>query len=240
MPPILKRHQFCIYFLKFKGNYFHILYYYLLRIQKRIKRYRFTKAFIFLILVNYVLIAQQTNLELFQALSQKILSDSTILSQLNPALPVFLNLKNVQDAWILAQPITSTLVKKGYEILVDSMQELQTFQQVTILPTKMNIAYGKIHRRGMFGTRKTSRICTLTLSIEITQQTLNRVILSDSFTVMATDTVSVDMIPSLENSSISCTQAVLTDESFFDRVIEPLIIVGTTGVAILLFFTIRS
>jgi hypothetical protein len=54
------------------------------------------------------------------------------------------------------------------------------------------------------------------------------------------DTVYVDDIPNLQVSSERIAKGVMPQRSAMEKFIEPFIIVGAAGVAVYLFFTIRS
>src|ERR1043166_2546268 len=54
------------------------------------------------------------------------------------------------------------------------------------------------------------------------------------------DTVAVDEVQGLELAAAKTTHGELPSESFLDRVLEPVVIIGATGVSIYLFFHVRS
>src|ERR1035437_9510102 len=54
------------------------------------------------------------------------------------------------------------------------------------------------------------------------------------------DTVMVDNIKNLENTSFKFTNATLPPEPFFTGLFEPVVALGTAATAVILFFTVRS
>ena len=63
---------------------------------------------------------------------------------------------------------------------------------------------------------------------------------SKSISEEISDTVSVDDISTVEDPNINITHAELPTEPFIDKFVEPFVIIGATGVAVYLFFHVRS
>ena len=95
-------------------------------------------------------------------------------------------------------------------------------------------------RKGLFGKKYVNRSVKVSMQAQVIESETGNVLLSRHFTDEFHDTVVVDNVNLLEDENIPMTRAKLPDESLIDRFIEPIVIIGATGVAVFLFFHIRS
>lgn len=98
------------------------------------------------------------------------------------------------------------------------------------------VEYGEPFTESFFGPRRCTRTVALTVSIrgDLPVTCPARISFSCSDTVLVSD------IPMLDASAPPRTKVVLPERSWLDTVLEPAIITVASGVAIYLFFTIRS
>ncbi len=111
----------------------------------------------------------------------------------------------------------------------------------------MNLGYshckqepGDLFRESFLGETKTNRTVTVSLPFLAKDVQSNSVLQSGTLLYNYSDTVSTGMIPLLEQQGNPSTHAPIPERDFFDRMLEPLIIIGATGVAVYLFFHVRS
>ena len=103
-----------------------------------------------------------------------------------------------------------------------------------------NVHYDSMFREGIFGEKKLKRTISVKLSIQATNNKTDEVLLSKSLNEHLSDTVASDDIPKYELASSKSTQGEIPAENMLDRFIEPFVIIGATGVAVFLFFHLRT
>ncbi len=144
------------------------------------------------------------------------------------------NIKPILNSGILAvfnSEIISELSNRGYNLVSDN----NSFGfQYTI--NNATTSYGDIFRGGFLGDYYISRKLTLSGSYNFTGEH----IFAKNFNYTFQDTVNVDSINTIENSSYPFTQGRLPAEPLFPGILEPLVAIGTAALAVILFFTIRS
>ncbi len=105
---------------------------------------------------------------------------------------------------------------------------------------EVGVAYGEPFSNGFFSSRKSDRTVTVALRCTATRNADGKVLWSGTKRNSSVDTVYVDEITKLQESSKRIASGAMPDRSALERFIGPLIIAGAAGVAVFLFFTIRS
>ncbi len=105
---------------------------------------------------------------------------------------------------------------------------------------EVGVVYGEPFSEGLFSTRKSERTVTAALRFTATRSADGKVLWAGTKKNSFSDTVYVDEIASLQQSSKRIASGVMPDRSALERFIAPLIIAGAAGIAVFLFFTIRS
>ncbi len=101
----------------------------------------------------------------------------------------------------------------------------------------ITVEYSNPHKDGFFGNLLIERKINVDATVILSGRTgINTVDLSNSYK----DTVEVENISRLENPAIPFTQSTMPELPLFSNLLEPIIVVGTLIVTIILFFTIRS
>ncbi|MBI5214251.1 MAG: hypothetical protein HY960_00700 [Ignavibacteriae bacterium] len=116
----------------------------------------------------------------------------------------------------------------------------QTAVELQIISPDLKVKYDDSFRSGFLGETKARRTISLSFPFLIKESQTNKVLASSTLPYSYSDTVSVSMIPMLEQEGIPSTHAPLPEGSFFDKLLEPFIIIGATGIAVYLFFHVRS
>jgi hypothetical protein len=151
---------------------------------------------------------------------------------------VWLRVDAADDRWITEQAFLRAASAAGAAIGVGDSAGQGT--RVEVHAPVVRVRYGDAWQDGLFGRALTERTVAVEFSCTILPAGGGEVRLADQFTKSITDTVRVDDIASLETASVRSTQGEPPRESFLDRIAEPFLIVGATGVAVYLLFNIRT
>ena len=175
-------------------------------------------------------------MDLFQTIGYSILEDSHI--PLHDS--ISLRLISTNDTWMLQNVLTRVIRESGYTafITTDTLS-MKSFLMV-ISASSINAHYDNMFKDGLFGSKKVRRTLSVRLTSQLINSTTNEVLYSNSPVKVVTDTVLVDDIPMLERDVPTHGRAELPSEMFFDRAVEPLLIIGATGIAVFLLFHVRS
>lgn len=109
-----------------------------------------------------------------------------------------------------------------------------------VQPLKVGVAYENMFRSSLFGEKQVERFITVELSARVVKSGSGEILFSGVLSEHHKDTVAVGMVARLELPTIQATQASLPNQDFFDRIVEPIVIVGAAAVIIYLLFSIRS
>ncbi len=133
----------------------------------------------------------------------------------------------------LKSTVVDSFIKKNY--LLKNLDSLQNKIEYSIHNIK--VGYSNPFKDRFFGSIFVEREVTFNGSSlisdfgEISSIQLNQTI---------KDTVALDQISYIENRGIPFTQATIPEIPLFSNLLEPIIVVGTLIVTIILFFTVRS
>lgn len=102
----------------------------------------------------------------------------------------------------------------------------------------IKVDYPNTFRDGIFGKYLAERKINLKGNYFLIQN--DKVGQVNAFEYSNLDTIPYNEIPSLENIAYTFTTSKIPEEPFFSSLLEPVIVVGASAVAIYLFFTVRS
>ena len=153
---------------------------------------------------------------------------------------LILKVQPAEDRWIVEQAVSSALLAAGCVVRTDTAQAAEIPFAVGVKPAGISIMYGEAFRSGLFTARRSERTVSCVLAFEVTEPITGNIRLSKTVTETMHDTVETGQIPRLEDPASRSTQGVMPDEPLLDRIAEPLVIIGASGVIIYLFFHIRS
>jgi hypothetical protein len=111
---------------------------------------------------------------------------------------------------------------------------------ILVSVAEVGITYGEPFSDGFFSARKSQRTVDIALRFAATRSADGKILWAGTEKRSFSDTVYVDEISKLQESSKHIASGPLPDRSALERFIGPLIIAGAAGIAIYLFFTIRS
>lgn len=189
---------------------------------------RISVAFIFLFIFNCS--AQvKNNLQLYNELVD---SSITIVVSFIPDTVKTLKLDSGGGPFeIFNSEVINNLSKRGYHLVNGN----NAFGIQYVVKDAVT-SYGDVFRAGLLGDYYVPRKLTLSGSINFSGNT----IFSRDFYYSSLDTVKTEDIESLENTAYAFTRGKLPAEPFFSSILEPVVVIGTAALAVILFFTIRS
>ena len=189
----------------------------------------------------------ETNLEVLEGLLGRLSEQIAERSMIKAGEPVAVGVKTSENSWIAEQSLTSVLKSVGARVFAVPIHQagitdtqLTAHMLISAEVTVMRVRYDGMYREGMFGPKKVTRTATTSISYQTVNSATNEVQSSETLTASAVDTILVDAVPALEQSGIAGTHAIVPDDGFLDRFFEPIVIMGTIGIAVYLFFHIRS
>ncbi len=147
---------------------------------------------------------------------------------------------HVSDAQpLIEQSVISGVTHHGCIVYLDSANDAGIYK-LTLNGVELKVRYDEPFHERLFGESKSQRVVTVTVPFTLSERQTGKVLRSETIEHVFADTVATGEISQLEQQHIPSTVAPLPDRSFFDKLLEPLLIIGSTGVAIFLFFHIRS
>ncbi len=193
-------------------------------------RYIYTVAFLLICLIN--LSAQtKTNLDIFYLMVDS--SAHQLVSQIpisNDTVKIDLNLGESYS--LFRNKINAGLMEAGKV----SEQKSQNALKINYVIDDVNVTYGDMYRDGLFGDYYLPRF----LSLKGNYLIQNDKGIFKEFKYAFNDSIKYEEINSIENDSYPFTKGDVPSEPFFSGLFEPIVAIGTTALAVILFFTIRS
>ena len=218
--------------LKSAGNMFN--YFHLFKTEMKKKVLLLFPLLIIFAANNFTFGQTKTNLELFYSLI-----DSAVISA-SKQIPstdknIKLNLKLGNSYSIFENRIISDFSKEGKKITTLDSLKGNDFV-LNFACENANVKYGNMYRNGLFGAFHVPRIATIygNYIFPFSDAKLH------NFMFAINDTVRVDQINTIENNSYPFTKGQVPAEPFLPSLIEPVIAIGATALAVILFFTVRS
>lgn len=136
-----------------------------------------------------------------------------------------------ETAWALEQDFVAGL-KAG-----SSKGEGRSFEACELGLLDARVEYDNIRRNGFLGRKMVDRIVRVAVRVKLEGGGGTRY---REFQKEARDTVAVADIEHLETPGMPMTHGSLPPQGFFDDLIEPVIFLGSIGVAVYLLFAVRS
>ncbi len=184
--------------------------------------------------------APVTNLQVMQSLVGEITGEILERSGIGGRDTIGLSMYLSADSWITEHAIESRLRAAGNSVVVQPASRPQAPYQLTVDAAELHVRYDDAFRRGIFGTRMVRRTVSVGLSARCVRASTGEVMFGGPVDRMRADTVSIDDISTLELAGAAATHGEVPEGGLLDRFIEPFVIIGTTGVAVYLFFHLRS
>jgi hypothetical protein len=148
---------------------------------------------------------------------------------------VALKLPEVDVRWLFEAPVVARLQAAGITVVTGG-EGVTT--RIDIGMAAAEVRYGEMFHDGLFGAKRVERAARITLSGTIGRA--RELLWSGTIDTLRRDTIDADDIARLENGAPSALRDAPPDETFFDRILEPFVILGATGAAVYLLFHVRS
>ena len=181
-----------------------------------------------------------TNSEIIQSLISRMADKVILESKLNPEDSIELRIsKYSDDSWIAKQAIISQLKILGYNAIYINDASALSRYLIEVENTNYQVKYDSMYTDGFFGKKKVKRNITAEVAIQTKSET-GKILFNNILKETSSDIVFVDDIPSLELINTKSTHGDIPEDSLLSHIVEPFIIIGATGVAVFLFFHIRT
>ena len=190
-------------------------------------------SFLFLFLNFYLNAQTQNNLDLINVLIDNSVAKTDSL--LGGKQTIDLTVTTTQSLEILKPKVLQAFNERGYLLKTSNAE---SGISVNYNLTSANVEYKNSYSDGFFGGIALERQITVNGSFTIIK--LNHIIQPIGFAETRTDTVKLDEIATLENRSIPFTQGQIPSQPLLSTFWEPIIVVGTLIVTVILLFTVRS
>jgi hypothetical protein len=111
---------------------------------------------------------------------------------------------------------------------------------VTIGVDDVQVQYGGAFRERWFGEKLTERTATASVRIEMQQLSTGKILFAGSLRRSAADTIAVEEIARVSASTRRFAIGEAPEPSMWEKILEPAILTVSSGIAIYLFFSVRS
>ena len=135
------------------------------------------------------------------------------------------------------QQFIHSLVANNIQV---SLEPIGTETTLEVEVRESSVIYGEVFSESLFGEQQTERTISVDVASIISHNTDGKILYAKSFVLSSTDTIAYSSVKQIHDSSIPITSYQAPMLSFFDSILEPAIITVASGIAIYLFFTIRS
>lgn len=189
----------------------------------------------FLFFIWFVSLSAQTqsNLDVIYRLIQRSVAKTD--SILGGKQTIYLSVTSPQQLEALKPKFYQSFTEHGY-ILKSSANESDV--TVNCILTSAGIEYKNSFSDGLFGGAALERKAMLACSFIIAKS--NKTIEPFEYTAAKTDTIKLEEISAIENQTLPFTQAKIPAQPLLSSLWEPIIVVGTLIVTVILLFTVRS
>jgi hypothetical protein len=142
---------------------------------------------------------------------------------------------------------TITDFYRNYFINGLSLRHINVYEQTNSSETTLelfvqesSVFFGELFTESFLGRKRTERTVHFKVIANLSSVVDGKIFWSKQFSETRIDTLDFTDIEQMNNYSLPLTSYKKPVVSFFDTVIEPAIVIFSTGVAVYLFFTIRS
>jgi hypothetical protein len=138
--------------------------------------------------------------------------------------------------WFMEPNIGNSLMVAGWRPTLSSTTAyLAQFGVDQIL-----VEYYNIRKDGIFGTKIMDRQISMLVNARVVENSTGEILWSDDLLEQHRDTIEYAALPGIETPGVPLTKGELPSEGFFSTVFEPLVVLGTIAVAVILLFSVRS
>jgi hypothetical protein len=176
-----------------------------------------------------------TTLSVYQSLAAEALADALGNIRLADSAKAVVAVEPAGTYWFVEEALSRELRYRGV-VPVPSNGDLRVGCGVK----EARVTYSNARRDGLLGTKLVDRTVAMAMWIRVSDTRSGQYLIDREWQSARTDTVEIDIVARLEHPGVSATHGVMPSEGFFSSWLEPFVVVGAIGVAILLLFTTRS
>lgn len=184
-----------------------------------------------------------TNNDIFSRLCAEATDSVAAFLPQRDSLTIAVVLGNDSASYYFRSVILESLKKHCQLVFLsqnNSQQENAVDAIVSLAVSHVSVRYENPFSESFLGERKATRKAELHLRGTIVNAVSNQVLWAGAIERSFTDTILVSQIGVLEFSSKGIAQGIVPEAPFLERLVEPMIIIAATGIAVYLFFTIRG
>jgi len=201
------------------------------------KNYFSSLLFSVILLLGYCSIGlsqTKNNLDVFFSLVDSA-SNNIIQNLPSKNKPVKINFDSGNDYSVFTNRVLENFKSKGIKIIPNNLNG-DNSTQINFTVVNAHVHYNSMFRKNLLGEFYLDRNIILTGNYSI----LDSSSLIKKFNYSSVDTVSYDSLSYIQNYSYPFTKGETPAEPFISSFWEPVVAIGATAVAVILFFTIRS
>lgn len=180
---------------------------------------------------------RKSNAAVFYQLCQEVAASTLSEAQIADTSTIVLKIEDGEINHFFARLLTETFRHRFSSLFT---RNTPSGIEVSVSIAQVSVAYGQPFSDGFFSARRSERRIDVGVRMSAMRYEDGRILWATSKGASFVDTVYVDDIPDLQVTGERIAKGVIPQRSAIEKLIEPFIIVGATGVAVYLFFTIRS
>jgi len=178
----------------------------------------------------------RSNLALIRgALAQSADSLAAALSEHSPG-EVMVRVQPPEIAWLAEEQFTTRLRQGGWDPV--SRPDAEWSLQVVV--DDIAVLYSNPREGGLFASGLLDRTVSVGVRVRALRGASSEPLVDTGFFPSIRDTIASTDVEFVETSYLPFTQGRVPPSGFFSTVLEPVVVLGTIAVAVLLLFTVRS
>jgi hypothetical protein len=180
---------------------------------------------------------KKSNADILYQVCQEAVATSISEAQIPDTSTIVLKIEDGEINRFFAQTLTQSFRQRFPSLFT---RKTASGIEISVSVGGVSVVYGQSFSDGFLSARRSERRIDVGLRMTAMRFEDGKILWAKSKGASFVDTVYVDDIPDLQLSSERIAKGVMPQRSTMEKLIEPFIIVGAVGVAVYLFFTIRS
>jgi hypothetical protein len=116
----------------------------------------------------------------------------------------------------------------------------KTDYSIEVNKVNLKTKYKQIYTKNFLGSKRVKRQVEVNYNYSIKDIRSNEEVFRDSISKKYSDSFDMNDLENIENANLRFTRGTLPEENFFSRYLLPGVIIISSAIAVILFFTIRS
>ena len=147
-----------------------------------------------------------------------------------------LRVEPAELSWFAGEPFESRLRDRGWVLL----RGADAPWSIEVVVDDIDVAYSNPRREGLFASDVLDRTISARVRARAMQSAVDTPAVDARYSCSLRDTIAATDVEAVETSYLQFTQGQVPQAGFFSTVLEPVVVIGTIAVAVLLLFTVRS